>query len=431
MSGSAGGMSTGKNRSHDRASDQHRSAARSGRRLGRTIATLAVTQLIGWGTTFYLPAVLSGSMSRASGVPVQWVYGGVSLMLMVSAGIAPAAGRLLERRGPRNAMVGGSLGLAAGLTILAFADHPVGFACAWVVIGAVTPFSLTQASSTAIVQAAPAGEARRGLTVLLLFSGLASTASWPVLIWLDGAIGLRASLLVYAAIHCLVCAPLHALVLPRGRRLAEPSRPSATLLATSGSAPPRPVDPVPGAFWLSATAFSFAGVISWGLPLHAVALLESYGHPPGVAVAVGIMLGPGQLVARLLEIFGGHKLDILTIGVAAAALMPVAILALALDGSSLAGALVFTLGYGLSAGTLSIVRAVAPIRLFGQAGYAVVVGRLLVPQNIAFASAPLLFAAIREAGGSGALLGFTLVAALASLAGFVLLRVRAGAPPRP
>lgn len=148
-------------------------------------------------------------------------------------------------------------------------------------------------------------------------------------------------------------------------------------------------------------------------------------------MTIGAILGPGQLLARLVDLSGGHRIDILTIGIAAAALMPLAIMALALAGPSPAGAIVFSLGYGISAGMMSIVRAVAPIRLFGQAAYATTMGRLLVPQNIAFASAPLVFAAVRESAGPGVLLAVTLVVALLALAALVVLRIRtfgSGAP---
>lgn len=394
--------------------------------LTRTVSALAVTQLIGWGTTFYLPAILAEPMGAAAGLPSAWVYGGVTLMLLVAAALAPRAGRILERHGAGGALVCGSLALSLGLAILAVAANPAAFVLGWVVIGAATPFALTQSSSVAIVQVAPGAAARRALTILMLFTGMASTASWPVLISLAAWLGLRGSLLVYAGLHLFVCAPIHWLAIDRGRRAPVVLGAASAGDAGPAAAPARP-NPVPGAFWLSALAFSCAGIISWGLPLHAVSLLEEAGHPRGVAVAIGAMLGPGQLISRLTELGGGHKLDILTLGTAAAALMPLALLALGFGGSTIAGALVFSVGYGISAGTMSIVRAVAPIRLFGQAGYALVLGRLLVPQNIAFASAPLLFSAIRQTGGAGALLVFTMAVSLLSLAGLLTLRIRAAA----
>ena len=405
--------------------DPVRSAAAGG--LRRTLGSLAFTQLIGWGTTFYLPAILSRPMAAAANLPEPFVFGGITLMLLVAAALAPIAGRLLERQGARALMTAGSVGMAAGLVVLAEAGGPAQFGLGWLVIGAATPFALTQASSTAIVQAESGRGARRALTILLLFTGLASTASWPALIWMQDHVGLHASLLVYALVHLLVCSPVHAFALPAGR---PPAGVRAGPVAGSGE-PDAAAALAPGTFWLAAMAMSCAGFLSWGLPLHVVAMLEGYGHTRDLAVAIGAVLGPAQLLARLVDMFGGHRLDILTVGVAAAALMPLAILALAFAGPSDVGAVVFCVGYGLSAGAMSIVRAVAPIRLFGPARYATMLGRLLVPQNIAFAAAPLVFATIRERAGTDALLAVALGVAILGLASFAVLRVKAGSTPPP
>ena len=105
--------------------------------------------------------------------------------------------------------------------------------------------------------------------------------------------------------------------------------------------------------------------------------------------------------------------------------MPLALAALLAFGTTVAGAAAFSIGYGLSAGLISIVRAVAPLRLFGVAAYATVTGRLGVPQNIAFAAAPLGFAAIRERFGSQVLVAVALVVGLICLLTMAALARRA------
>jgi predicted MFS family arabinose efflux permease len=390
--------------------------------MARVLGALAFTQLVGWGTTYYLPALLAVPMAAASGIPLDWVFGGVTVMSLVSAGVAPIVGRRLDRYGAGYWMTIGSVVMAAGLLILAFAGNPAIFVFAWVVMGVAAPMALSQSASTAIVQAAPSGGARRGLTVLLLFTGLASTASWPVLIWLDGWLGWRGSILVYAAVHLFVCAPLHAVALARRPTPSKPAGSAAEPLIVEP-----PPAPIPGGFLLAAISFSMAGFISYGLPLHVIGVLEDHGHSRSAAVAIGTLLGPGQLLARLLDMFGGHRIDILTVGLAACLIMPVALLVVLLDGESAWAAMVFTMGYGISAGLMSIVRAVAPLRLFGRAAYAFMLGRLAVPQNIAFAFSPLVLAGVRSQGGSNALLWAVMAAALISLGALVLLRQRAGA----
>ncbi len=386
--------------------------------LRRTIAALSLTQLVGWGTTYYLPAILAEAIAAGTGVPRALVFGGVTIMLLVAAVIAPSVGRRLSRHGARGGMVAGSLLVALGLVTLACAHGPALFILAWTIIGLAVPLALTQAATTAIVQIAAEDDARRAITLLALFTGLASTASWPVLAWLDGAIGWRASVLVYAGFHLLVAAPLHAFTLPRG---ANPGGLRAA--ARTGVTAPL-TRPVPGAFALAATAFALAGVVSWGMPLHVVSILRDFGHAPATAVALGIVLGPAQLIARLIDLLGGRRIGILETGVAAAALMPLAILALT-AGALPAAAILFALGFGLSAGTMTIVRTVAPLRLFGREAFAVMTGRLAVPQNVAFAFAPLAFAVLADAFGPSGPIAAALVASVLSLATMLVLERRA------
>ena len=60
-----------------------------------------------------------------------------------------------------------------------------------------------------------AAGARRAISYLTLFGGLASTVFWPVSHYLSLGIGWAETLLVYAALHLVVCLPIHALVLRR------------------------------------------------------------------------------------------------------------------------------------------------------------------------------------------------------------------------
>ncbi|MBV9076779.1 MAG: MFS transporter, partial [Methylobacteriaceae bacterium] len=217
------------------------------RAFRRALGVLAFSQVVGWGTTLYLPAILSEDIARGTGLSPELVFGGVTLMLLVSGALGPTAGRLLQRHGARPCLVAGSLLVALGLVALASAHGPFLFTLAWIVIGVGTPFALMQAPSTAMVQIAP-DRARRAIAIMFLFSGMSSTASWPVLIWMDGRFGWRGSLVVYAAVHALVCASLHLWGIP------SRSRGTAAAPASTGSAedPAPPPKAVPGAFPLAA-----------------------------------------------------------------------------------------------------------------------------------------------------------------------------------
>jgi hypothetical protein len=55
------------------------------------ILGLAVTQMTGWGTTYYLPAVLVGPIEADLRLSREIIFGGVTIMLLVGAVVAPRA----------------------------------------------------------------------------------------------------------------------------------------------------------------------------------------------------------------------------------------------------------------------------------------------------------------------------------------------------
>lgn len=387
------------------------------RALGLAVAALTVTQVAGWGTSFHVAAALSDRLSAGLGFPTSVIFGGVTVMLVVAALLSPLSGRLIDRHGARRWMTIGSLLGACGLLALSFAQGGLMFGLAWVLFGIAMPFALTQGASIALVQIAP-DRARRAIALLYVLIGFSPAISWPILIALDAQFGWRGALLVLAGFQAVVTAGLHFFCLPKGRVLAD--HPVANRAGTD-AVPTAPIVPMRGAFVLSAICFSTSGLLSFGLPLHMIGILQAYGHTTATAVAIGSLIGPGQVLARAFDILGGSRFPILNVGVAAALLMPTALVVMLLAGASATGAMVFVFCYGLSAGLMSVVRAVAPLKLFGAAAYAIVVGRLGVPQNMAFAAAPLGFALLKDHVGVTAVGLVSLAVALACLVSTVML----------
>src|ERR1700678_4144393 len=66
------------------------------------ISALGITQILAWGSSYYLPAVLAAPIARDTGWPLTWVVGGLSFGLLVAALVSPHVGRAIERRGGRH-----------------------------------------------------------------------------------------------------------------------------------------------------------------------------------------------------------------------------------------------------------------------------------------------------------------------------------------
>src|SRR5918997_2238395 len=88
---------------------------------GVVVTALGVTQILAWGSSYYLPAVLAKPIAEGTGWPLPGVVGGLSLGLLVAGLVSPRVGRAIERTGGRPVMATSSVLLALGLAGLGLA----------------------------------------------------------------------------------------------------------------------------------------------------------------------------------------------------------------------------------------------------------------------------------------------------------------------
>ena len=74
-------------------------ATGSARRI--VIAALGVTQILAWGSSYYLLAVLGTPIAADTGWPLSIVVGGLSLGLLAGGLASPAIGRTIDAKGGR------------------------------------------------------------------------------------------------------------------------------------------------------------------------------------------------------------------------------------------------------------------------------------------------------------------------------------------
>src|SRR6185312_9453941 len=99
------------------------------------VSSIGISQVLVWGSSYYLPAVLAHPTSAETGWPLQWVIGSLSLGLLVSGLVSPMVGRLIERRGGRPVLASSAVLLAVGLTVTALSPNLPVFVAGWLVIG--------------------------------------------------------------------------------------------------------------------------------------------------------------------------------------------------------------------------------------------------------------------------------------------------------
>ena len=178
------------------------------------LAALCITQTTAWGVLYYALLAAVRPISEDTGWDPALITGAFSAGLIVSAVAGIAVGRILDRTGPRNLMIGGSLtGLLALVLVSAAPNLPL-FAAGWLLAGTAQAAVLYQPAFTVISRWY--GPARvRPLTSLTLVAGFASTIFAPLTAALCDALGWRGAFLVLAGLLAVVTVPLHARYLNR------------------------------------------------------------------------------------------------------------------------------------------------------------------------------------------------------------------------
>lgn len=367
----------------------------------RAVGALSLTQLIGWGSTFWLPAVTGPAMAAELGMALPLVMAGPTAMLVVMALVSWPLGPVLERHGARPVMVLGSLLGALGLLLVGLARGPVSYLLAWTVLGLAGAGMLSTPAQIAVTEIA-GDKARRALGVLILAGGLTSTLFWPLTGLLQAQWGWRVATLAFGAMVLLVCLPLHWAMLAR-----RPRDKAAAKLATE----PAPIDRP--RFALLAVGFAANGFVTWGFALTIIILFEASGLSHASALAAASCIGIAQWAGRLFDFLGGGRWSGFATGLAAAALFPLSFIVLLLGGS-FASAVLFAVVYGMAGGVIAVSRATLPLLVFPAGAYARASARLAMPLNLSFAAAPPVFAAIMTSAGPHAALwlafGVSLVA---------------------
>lgn len=390
-----------------------RTVADAGRKSAGIVTALGLTQILAWGSSYYLPAVLAKPIAADTGWPLALVVGGLSIGLVVAGLVSPFVGRTIQAAGGRTVLASSAFLLALGLAGIAAATTLPVYLAAWIVIGAGMGAGLYDAAFATLGRHY-LGNARRLIGALTLFGGLASTVCWPLSAFLLEHLGWRGTCLAYAAIQISFALPLHLFVLPRRSALpATPTIAGQPVARASRFIPPahRP------RFVLLAATVSLASLISTVVSVHLLTFLQAGGLALSSAVAFGALVGPAQVSARAIEIAFGRFYHPIWTMFAATLLVTVGIALLWTGFSILPVALVL---YGAGIGIESIARGTLPLAILDPNGYAAIMGSIAMPSLIAQAVAPLLGALLIDHGGVNLALGVLVVAAAAN-AGLVAL----------
>ena len=368
--------------------------------MGVVVSVLGVTQILAWGSSYYLLAVLAEPIAGSTGWPLAWVVSGLSLGLLTAGLVSPRVGDSIERHGGRPVLATSAALLAFGLVGLALAPSLLIYLAAWLVLGIGMGAGLYDAAFATLGrlygQRAPTA-----IATLTLFGGLASTVVLAVVRLAGFGIRLAGRLLDLRR---------HS---PRGRPTALYVRSSKRAEAACPTAAPpdgqmrkgRTKGPVPAGsmlvFMLLAATITVSSMISTVVSVHLLSILRAQDIALAAAVALGALVGPAQVGARAIEMLIGRYHHPIWTMVASTLFVAIGVGALWGGLPIISAALVF---YGAGIGIESIARGTLPLALFGVDRYAAIMGRIAMPSLVAQAVSPSLSVLLMERSGASGML---------------------------
>lgn len=376
----------------------------------RLVGWLSLAQLITWGSVFYTFALLLEPVERELGLTRAQSSLAFSLALLAEGLFAYPVGRWIDRGHERAVMAGGSLVVAAALACHSQIRSVEAFYAVWTVLGAALAATLYTPVFAIVTRRWP-HDFRRAIITMTFLGGLASSVFIPLSAWLIAAFGWRNALLVLAAVHLLVCLPLHWICLrgaPPPTPVQAPARDTHSPQALLRSAP----------FLLIGVFVVGMMAVTAAIPPHLISLLRESGLSEAWVIAIPATIGVMQVFGRLLLYFFEHRFDLHLANRLIPVLLPLALAALIAGAASPLAGLLFVLLYGIGNGMLTIVKGTAVAQYVSREHVASLNGALGLPQAISRAVAPLLLGVLwtREAGyrwGLAVLLAVGIASALA------------------
>lgn len=339
---------------------------------------LGTTQIIGWGSGFYIPAILAVPISGSLGIATETFFWAFTLSLLVSGLLGPQVGKAIDRLGGRKVLPVGTLAFAIGLALLATTASTPQLFLAWVFIGIGGSMGNYDAAFATAVNffGSKSNGVIAGITVI---AGFSSSLSWPLTTFLYEAFNWQVAIWVWVAIHLLIALPLH-LTIPRSERREVPdlTGPIRKLVKNRFR-----IEPLLIVF---AILFALEGFIVSAVNTTLPFMLSELGASVELALIASVVLGPAQVMARVVLVALGSWATPLRVATISIVAHPLGVLAIWILGDQ--GILAFVILHGIGVGLNPFIRGSLPLLFFGPDRFGQRQGRVMMLSKIVSAFSP-------------------------------------------
>ncbi len=348
---------------------------------------LSLGQLVTWGIVYYTFPLFIAPMTQELGWSRSAMFGALSCGLLTAGLCSIPVGAWIDRGHGRKLMTGGSLLAAVLLFVWSRTGSLPVFYALWIGLGVCQAVTLYE-PGFAVITRVYGPRYRQAILLMTFLGGLASTFGIPFTQLLIERIDWRPALEVLAAI-ILAVAAMHWLFVPGPKEEAIPiAAAKPHVEGTQKRSPLAAAVRVP-AFWGLVVAFAGYGLAFSAMSFHLIPLLDDRGVPIATVMAIIALIGPMQVVGRVLLMAGQRHITTIQLGALIYFAFPISMTMLALGISDVYGLILFAMIYGVANGLVTILRGMAVPEFIGPEGYGVVSGALTMPTNVMRAVGPL------------------------------------------
>lgn len=403
------------------------------------LATCWIGLAFGFGSAAYVSfGLFVVPLSKEFGWGRGEISAAFTIMSLSVAVLAPVAGTLIDRHGPRRLLLPSIVAFAVVMAALSLLTSNIWHLYLMYLLLPIAAICTGPVSYVRVIVAW--FERNRGLAlgIGLTGTGFGGVVIPPLVQWITQTWGWRWAY-VGIAIGILAVLPLAALMIHDDPRRRAGAKGAAGAAAA-------PVAPLPGltakearsgrVFWIMAVSFAVFGLFTAGMMVHLVPLLTDRGLAPEQAALAASSVGAALIVGRLVA---GYLLDhvfgpYIVITVMLCPVIAMATLATGAGGLGVAFACAILIGIGLGAEMDFMGYLIS--RYFGLKSYAQIYGYVYGVFQFGSALGPILMGYAQQSTGSYVPALWTLTAlTLAALVPFAFFgpypRFEAAAPREP
>ncbi|WP_157433465.1 MFS transporter [Adhaeribacter aquaticus] len=340
---------------------------------------LGIGQIILWGGSFFLLAILAKPIMQETGWSPELVYGSLSLALLLSGLLAPTIGKKINSQENYHFLLYSGFVIGAGLVVLSLSTHIALFITGWVIIGIGMAMGLYDTLFASLGKKYGTN-ASKAITQITLISGFCTTLVWPALSILLEYFDWRTTCQLYAVLLFVSIFPIHYYTLA-AYRTGKVKNNTLFSIESTPATPKRPT-----VYYFLLFSFTISAVLMTAVSLHLIDILLDRKLPKAVAIGLGALLGPSQVGVRILEVILPKRSPVKTSIMSAVGVLAGLGLLLFFPQMAFLGIIM----YGLGNGMRSILRGTLPLYIFGSGSYASIMGTLARPPLIAQAFTPFI-----------------------------------------